>query len=93
MISFFSAIKYVVNDYWYLRDHKLRVLDYCDLESVLNFYKLEAIDEDKKILRSKFPNQRIELLKTIWFSHRRHITLVLPTLVKLIRNSVNTSNQ
>ncbi|HEV7424364.1 MAG TPA: hypothetical protein VGO21_04205, partial [Candidatus Paceibacterota bacterium] len=90
--QFFSAIRYVVNDYWHLRDDKLRVLDYCDLESVLNFYKLEMIDENKRILKSKFPNQRIELLKTVWYSHRRHLILVLPTLVNMIRNSVNSSH-
>ena len=90
--QFFSAMRFVVDDHWHLREEKLRVLDYCDLENLLNFYKLETVDGKEKIIRSKFPDQRLSLLRIIWDSHRRHVINVLPTLVRMVYFSVNQNN-
>lgn len=85
--QFFEAIERVVEEAWEPRETKLRSLDYCDLDSLFNFFNVQQIDANRRLIYSKFPNQRQEFFKAIWYSHRRKLLAALPVLESLIQNA------
>jgi hypothetical protein len=88
--QFFAAMEELFAKSWHKREASLAVFDYCDLDSLGNYYKLKDLSGEGSIKRveSDLPGQRQRLLETAWNSHRRHILDALPVLVDLVKNSV-----
>lgn len=87
--QYFSLMKKVVGKFWKHSDPSLLALDYIDLEFLFDYFRFESIDGGRQIIRNRFPNQRKDLIKVAWTSHRRHILAVLPVLVSGVNESVN----
>ncbi|MCG8320412.1 MAG: hypothetical protein MI921_12980 [Cytophagales bacterium] len=87
--QFFSVMQEVVDGFWKHSNPALLALDYIDLEFLFDYFKLEEIDIEKQILKNRFPNQRTDIIKAAWATHRRHILSILPVLVKIVNQSVN----
>ena len=87
--QYFSLMKKVIGKFWKHSDPSLLALDYVDLEFLFDYFRFESIDGGRQIVRNRFPNQRIDLIKIAWTSHRRHILAVLPVLVAGVNESVN----
>lgn len=85
--QFFEATERIVDEAWQNRETKLKSLDYCDLDSLFNFFNVHQIDFNQRLIYSKFSNQRMEFFKAIWFSHRRKVLSALPVLEELIHDS------
>ena len=86
--QFFSVVNEAVRGFWEYRDQRLRCLDYCDLDFLLPFFELEAIHDEKRVMRSRFSGQRTGLIHAAWNSHRRHLLDMLPQLVGLVFRTV-----
>ncbi len=91
--QFFSATESLVNHAWKVRDTKLLSLDYTDLDRLLGFFNIQNLNASTKIILSRFPNQRQDFLRTIWFSHRRQLLTALPVLERLILESTDNKNR
>lgn len=91
--QFFGATERLVNQVWKIRDTKLLSLDYTDLDSLLGFFNIQGLNASTKIILSRFPNQRQEFLRTIWFSHRRQLLSALPILEQIIIESVDNKSR
>lgn len=92
--QFFAVMQEVVEGFWKHSNPTLQALDYIDLEFLWDYFKLDATDDSKQILKNRFPYQRTDIIKAAWTTHRRHILAILPVLVNIVNNSVNekTSN-
>jgi|JI91814CRNA_FD_contig_121_280229_length_6048_multi_5_in_0_out_0_3 hypothetical protein len=90
--QFFRGLEEVVKNAWQKRDEKLRAIDYCDLDNLGNFFKLnppfEVEEAEVRTIESCFPKQRRMLFKLAWNSHRRQILAALETIVELVKLSV-----
>jgi hypothetical protein len=88
--QFFAAMEELFKKSWYKREASLSVFDYCDLDSLGNYYKLKDLSGEGSIkkVESDQPGQRQRLLETAWNSHRRQIIDALPVLGDLVKSSV-----
>lgn len=86
--QFFAALETVVASVWRLRDSSLRALDYCDLDSLRNFFTLIEIDKQTTKVESRLPDLRRTLFEVAWNSHRRQILTALPVVTQMVRDSV-----
>lgn len=80
---FFEVIKQVSEEFWHIKNPHMSALDYCDLDFMMNFFKFETYQSSVSIFKGKFPNQRADILKATWYSHRQHIMAVLPVLARI----------
>lgn len=89
--QFFAAMDFLYEKSWRQRNIALNYTDYCDLESLGNYYKLVEMDRTNDIRKvASIPNDmRKELLNVSWNSYRRHFISALPVLVELVRESVS----
>jgi len=83
--QFFAAIEVVVKSVWQDRDASLKALDYCDLDSLRRHFDFIDTDDQRTLVKIRFPKQRFTCLKIAWKSHRRQILSVLPVLVELVK--------
>lgn len=86
--QFFGVMEEVVGSFWKHSDPALLALDYIDLEFLWDYFKLEATNDQKKVLKNRFPYQRTDIINAAWATHRRHILAILPVLVRVVNNSV-----
>ncbi|MCO6488366.1 MAG: hypothetical protein J5I98_08115 [Phaeodactylibacter sp.] len=54
---------------------------------IFNFFNVRQIDANRRLIYSKFLNQRQEFFKAIWYSHRRKLLAALPVLESLIQTA------
>jgi len=87
--QFFEATEQVVKRAWEDRHTHLKSLDYCDLNNLFSFFNVQPVDANRRLVNSKFPNQRLEFFQAIWFSHRRRLLAELPVLESLINDAEN----
>jgi hypothetical protein len=85
--QFFAVMQQIVNDFWHHRDKHLQSLDYCDLDFLLNFFSFETFGDGRQILVCKFPNQRAEIIRAAWQSHKRHILSAFSVITGLAGSS------
>ncbi|MBD2567788.1 IMS domain-containing protein [Anabaena lutea] len=83
----FAALEKVVEQVWQKRNPSLRALDYCDLENLHNFFKID-INTEESIIESGSGTQRRMLFKVAWKSHRRQIIAALIAIAELVKDSV-----
>jgi len=83
----FAALEKVVEQVWQKRNPSLRALDYCDLENLHNFFKID-INTEESIIKSGVSKQRRMLFKVAWKSHRRQIIAALSAIAELVKDSV-----
>ncbi len=81
--QFFDVIQKVIEEFWHYRNPDLKALDYGDLDFMMTFFKFEAHNDSANIFKGKFPNQRVDIIKAAWHTHRRHILAALPILVDI----------
>jgi len=88
--QYFAAMETVFQQSWRNRNPTLDALDYCDLDSLSNYYKLIELSKEDGIRRveSHLAGLRKILLELAWESHRRHILTALPVMEKLVKESV-----
>ncbi|MDV3348985.1 hypothetical protein QGP82_09810 [Leptothoe sp. LEGE 181152] len=79
--QFFAAIEILVTNVWKNRDANLKALDYCDLDNLRSYFEFIDTDDQKTLVKLRFPKQRFTCLKIAWKSHRRQILAALPVLV------------
>jgi len=85
--QFFGVARLLSETAWKHSHDGLKALDYKDIEKLFNFFKYDTINREQRYIRNKFPNQRLELLKISWNSHRRHIKMALDVAVRLVIES------
>ena len=83
----FAALEKLVEQVWQKRNPSLRALDYCDLEKLHNFFKID-INTEESIIRSGSGTQRRMLFNVAWKSHRRQIIAALSAIAELVKDSV-----
>jgi len=83
--QFFAALEVVVKSVWQDRDASLKALDYCDLDNLRGYFDFIDTDDQRTLVKIRFPKQRFTCLKIAWRSHRRQILSVLPVLVELVK--------
>lgn len=81
--QFFQVMQKVTQEFWHHKNPDLFALDYGDLDFALNFFKFEEYSSSVSIFKGKFPNQRADIIRAAWNSHRRHIITSLPILVEI----------
>ena len=89
--QFFSMTRKFIADAWEEYNHELKTLDYADLAPLMHFFSFSSFDYPT--LESKFPNQRFQTLSAIWDTHRRRINAVLPSIVRVVEDSVSNQYQ
>lgn len=91
--QFFAVMETLIEQSWHKRDMTLQGLDYCDLDALISYYRLDSPGQtDLKKIESRLPKQRHELLKMAWDTHRRQIFSALPVIEDLVKNSVLKNN-
>lgn len=90
--QFFAALEEVVNKVWKNRDANLKALDYCDLDILRGYFDFIDTDDQRTLVKIRYPEQRLTCLKIAWKSHRRQILLVLPILVNIVKLTVQNTN-
>lgn len=90
--QFFAALEVVVSNAWQNRDSNLKALDYCDLDNLRNYFDFIDTDDQRTLVKIRFPKQRFTCLKIAWKSHRRQILAALPILVDIIKNTTKNSS-
>jgi hypothetical protein len=87
--QFFAAMEKLVEQSWHKRDSSLRSLDYCDMDALSSYYRLNPLSQDGiQKVESHLTEQRQKLMETVWNSHRRQIFAALPLIEKLVKDSV-----
>lgn len=88
--QYFSITSHIVDQFWKYSDPSLQALDYVDLEFLSDYFKMEPESNGyQQKLKNRFPNQRTDIIKAAWQTHRRHILSVMPTLVSIVNDSVH----
>ena len=87
----FAVIKELIREKWKKYEQELGNLDYQDLEFAQDFIRLEQATLELQILRTRFPNQRLDFIRIVWNHYRRHIILTVELMIQLASESV--SNQ
>lgn len=88
--QYFSITSHIVDKFWKYSDSSLQALDYVDLEFLSDYFKMEPESNGyQQRLKNRFPNQRTDIIKAAWQTHRRHILSVMPTLVNIVNDSVH----
>lgn len=86
--QFFAAMDELVEQVWHKRDDSLKLLDYCDLDGLRNYFNLTPVNrEGLKRVESHLSEQRQLILETVWFSHRRQLLAALPVIETLVKKS------
>jgi len=85
--QYFSVAKILSESQWKHSHDGLKALDYKDIEKLFNFFKYDIVNREQRYIRNKFPNQRLDLLISSWYSHRRHIKMALDAGVELVIKS------
>ncbi|MDQ1352476.1 MAG: hypothetical protein QG657_2782, partial [Acidobacteriota bacterium] len=90
--QFFAAMEELFEQSWSKRNPSMEALDYCDLDSLSNYYKFIEFQQEKntKKVKSVLVNQQKTLLEISWDSHRRQILSALPVMENLVKESVLT---
>jgi hypothetical protein len=87
--QFFAAAEELYEQSWRKRIPSLPALDYCDLDSLSNYYSLIPVSRDgKKRVESHLSGQRCKLLEIAWDSHRRQILSAFTVMENLVKQSV-----
>lgn len=86
--QFFICMHEIVKNFWQYRDPFLLSLDYCDLDFLLPFFVMEDINEEKRLVRNRYSNQRTDIVSTAWPSYRRHIISALPLITKMAEETI-----
>lgn len=90
--QFFAAMEALVEQSWHKRDSSLQSLDYCDLDALSNYFRLNPLpQEGVQRVESHLTEHRQKILEIVWNSHRRQIYAALPVLEKFVKNSVSYS--
>ena len=89
--QFFAALEKAFDDAWRKRDPNLLAFDDKDLNKLLNFFNKIPIKgtSDENRIESRFPEQRLMLFKIAMKNYSRQIIATLPTIEKLITDSVD----
>lgn len=87
--QFFEAIGELVKDedsFWKKSAPSLAVIDYKDLDFLIPFLHLESSEEGNylSLIQDSF---RRTIFQTLWHSYRRHLLIIFPKLVELLRSS------
>jgi hypothetical protein len=85
--QYFAVMQRVIENFWHHRARNLQSLDYCDLDFLLNFFKFEIYDDGRVTLMSKFPDQRVEIIRAAWSGHKRHILSAFTVITTLAGSS------
>jgi hypothetical protein len=65
------------------RNPAVRAFDYADLDELEDFFAFEPAAEGARKLAGRRPNQRKNLIRVAWGTHRRHLLGALPLLTEL----------
>lgn len=90
--QYFGTAKMLAESEWKYSHNGLKALDYKDIEKLFNFFRYDVVSREQRYIRNKFPNQRIELFKSSWYSHRRHIKMALNVSVRLVVEAADNSH-
>ncbi len=90
--QFFAAMKALAQDGWAIRNEKLQVLDYCDLDTTSNFFYFSEVGDDIRLVKTKFSELRHLLLEDNWSSFRRHLLMALSSISRLVIDSIDNQN-
>lgn len=85
--QFFAALEAVVGKAWKNRDANLKALDYYDLANLRGYFEFLDTEDNRTLVKIRFPKQRFTCLKIAWKSYRRQILAVLPVLVDLVKGT------
>jgi hypothetical protein len=85
--QFFNVMQKVTQDFWHFKNPALLALDYGDLDFAMNFFKFEEYNSSVSVFKGKFPNQRTDIIRAAWNTHRRHIITSLSVLVEVGNDS------
>ena len=89
--QFFGVMERLIRNAWKEYNEGLVALDYADLLPLMHFFNFSS--GENPVLESKFQNQRFQTLRSVWETHQRRITAILPALVNIIEESVSGNFQ
>ncbi len=91
--QYFGVAKILAESAWQYSHDGLKALDYKDIEKLFNFFKYDTVNREQRYIRNKYPNQRIELIQSSWYSHRRHIKMAVEVGVSLAIEASKNSHR
>lgn len=87
--QFFKMMELISEKFWKHADESMMALDYGDLDFAYDYFRIENLETGVGTIVCRYPQQRLEIIKTAWDSNRRHILAVLPVIINTAYNSVN----
>ncbi|NEQ48735.1 MAG: hypothetical protein F6K11_01190 [Leptolyngbya sp. SIO3F4] len=91
--QFFRIMHDIAEINWQYRDNSLLALDYCDLDFLWSYFEYDLRNEEKCVLRSRYADQRTQLVMSAWGTYRRHILAALPVVIDTARNTIFEEEQ
>jgi len=83
--QFFSIMQKLSIEAWRPFHKSISAIDYSDLSTLMHFFSFSS--GERPAFEGKFPNQRFQILLSIWDHYRRRITATLPVIVELVAQS------
>lgn len=90
--QFFSIMSQIIEGMWKYNDESLQALDYRDLDFLSDYFRFESLGDGRYVLQSKFPAQKVEIIRSCWNIYRRHLLSILPVFLDTAKKTLDTES-